>query len=799
MTLWQTRLLFIIPKEATNLITNPSFEIDTTGFAGLNAVVARSTAQSRRGIACASVTPSANQIAFAYFSFTLAAKVYTLSMDVLDVAGQDYYVYVDMGAGGNVSSVHWTGTGYWKRRSLTFTGTANASSLSLCRSSINSTAVFYTDGWQLEEGANSTYLDGDMIGFVPGEIAYRWNGTPHASTSWRSGQTRSGGTYVDLSTYARLISIVGLGMSPIVNLAVPSSLGGSFYQNSIAINRPFSLVLNINSLTADYAVIQRARAALEAAIKPDKTTLKQPLLIQCDALDTNGLEMGETLEIPCLYEGGLEGKTEAANERFSLDFRMFMPLIKQQGEKGTALGYQTNVPNANYIVKRGSDGIWSALGTGVSAGINVYSLVSGPDGSVYASGDFTAMSGVANTVHIAKWNGSAWSAVGAGGFDGPINCMAMGADGTLYVGGGFVHDGGGAAAVYIAKWNGSVWSTVGTGVTAGGTVSALVVGPDGSLYAGGSFTQMGGVANTAYIAKWDGSTWSALGTGMNGAVLALAVGANGLYAGGTFALAGGVANTVRIAKWTGTAWVAMGTGVNNTVRAITIAQDGTVYVGGDFTAAGSVAVSHIASWNGSVWNPLGTGVNDLVYSLMNNNGLIYVGGWFTTASGITLPDHMAIWNGSTFMPLDINLGGTYFYASLINPKDNNLYLGFSSAVTGVAATVTVPNVGSAIAYPKVVFSGPGIIYQLKNYTTGKAIYFNLTLLTGEVATLNLDPQNISFNSSFRGNILGILPGSNLNFELLPGTNNISAYGSVAGSAISMTWRDQYSSIDGAVR
>ncbi len=100
----------------------------------------------------------------------------------------------------------------------------------------------------------------------------------------------------------------------------------------------------------------------------------------------------------------------------------------------------------------------------------------------------------------------------------------------------------------IAKWNGSAWTALGTGMNS--AVSELAVDGSGNLYAGGSFTTAGGVAANR-IAKWNGSAWSALGTGMNGDVKALAVdGSGNLYAGGGFTTAGGKVSAFA-AKWIG--------------------------------------------------------------------------------------------------------------------------------------------------------------------------------------------------------------------------------------------------------
>jgi hypothetical protein len=48
----------------------------------------------------------------------------------------------------------------------------------------------------------------------------------------------------------------------------------------------------------------------------------------------------------------------------------------------------------------------------------------------------------------------------------------------------------------------------------------------------------------------------------------------------------------------------------------------------------------------------------------------------------------------------------------------------------------------------------------------------------------------------------ILPGSDLNWFLLPGSNNVSSLmfgGTTAASDMNMLYKDQYNGIDGAVR
>ncbi len=216
-----------------------------------------------------------------------------------------------------------------------------------------------------------------------------------------------------------------------------------------------------------------------------------------------------------------------------------------------------------------SDDDWISMGGLPGADNYVYAVVVDGAGNVYIGGSFTVAGDViANK--IAKWNGSAWLALGPG-VSGQVNALAVsGSD--LYVGGNFT-TAGGSAATNVAKWSGSSWSALGSGMNS--SVSALAVS-DTNLYAGGSFTTAGGSAAN-YIAKWNGSAWSALGSGMNSSVSALAVSDTNLYAGGSFTTAGGSAANY-VAKWNGSAWSALGSGVNSSVS--TLAVSGTnLYVG----------------------------------------------------------------------------------------------------------------------------------------------------------------------------------------------------------------------------
>ena len=271
---------------------------------------------------------------------------------------------------------------------------------------------------------------------------------------------------------------------------------------------------------------------------------------------------------------------------------------------------------------------------------------------LYAGGYFTTAGGVSAN-RIAKWNGSAWSALGSG-MNGSVNALAVsGATSTR----GGLHHGGRSTANRIAKWNGSAWSALGSGMNeqrcqcAGGDRDGplcgrelhhgrrgerqlhremerqRLVGPrlgnertrfnalavsGTDLYAGGDFTTAGGVSANR-IAKWNGSAWSAPRFGDERHRLLPWRSGTDLYAGGYFTTAGGVSAS-RIAKWNGSAWSALGSGMNDAVYCAGGVRDRPLR-GGAFTTAGGVSANNIAKWNGSAWSALGSGMNDNVSAL----------------------------------------------------------------------------------------------------------------------------------------------------------------------------------------
>jgi hypothetical protein len=243
--------------------------------------------------------------------------------------------------------------------------------------------------------------------------------------------------------------------------------------------------------------------------------------------------------------------------------------------------------------------------------------------ALYAGGYFTTAGGQPAS-RIARWDGTAWSEVGGGtgGVSPGVYALKVFDDDgagphlpALYAGGTFTNAGG-TPADHVAKWDGTSWSALGSGT--GSDVYALAgfdedgPGPQAAaLYVAGMFWSAGGQFAT-HIARWDGSSWQTVGgTGVGNVVHALlAYDDDGpgphpeaLYVGGYFTTAGPV-EAHFIAKWTGRQWQSLGGGTNDYVMALTgFDADGdgpnppVLIAGGRFTVAGGLPIPKIAAWS----------------------------------------------------------------------------------------------------------------------------------------------------------------------------------------------------------
>lgn len=433
---------------------------------------------------------------------------------------------------------------------------------------------------------------------------------------------------------------------------------------------------------------------------------------------------------------------------------------------------------------------------------------------------------VGHATGLKKWTASAYSTL-ATTTDIVYSVTVNGSD--VYFGGAFNH----ATCDKILRYNGGTLYAVGTDGDINGTVYALMYYNGINLV--GAFTAVGG-SSINRVACYNSSRWYSLvytsATTMKAIVInsgyayiggdfgvyqvALATGQvteltgltnvntltylTNLYAGGTF--------TERVKKWNSSSWVSVDSGTNGEVYQL--ANDGsTVYMVGNFTQAGSeVACGGIARLVGGVWVNFGSGANVASYAVrciqVTSPTEIYVGGNFPSFNGVTLTFPVAKYNGATW--------GEYFdfyestdadILSMLIEKTAGVNTFGYNAVANVSFFGDVIDYsGTAPAAPQIVFSGTGTITSLRNTTTGGNIYFDsLTLSAGDVATLELSPEKLSFNKVNYGlttiKLLGkITTASTIaKFRLQAGDNSVRV---VAASTITATikWKNYHWSIDG---
>ena len=310
----------------------------------------------------------------------------------------------------------------------------------------------------------------------------------------------------------------------------------------------------------------------------------------------------------------------------------------------------------------GGDYSWFAFPEGISG--PVYALaVSGTN--LYVAGDFTGGTPETTLNRVARWDGSAWHALGDGVSNGTVYALAVSA-GNVYIGGSFSNAGGVENADRIARWNGSSWSALGTGMN--NQVSALAVTPGGVVYATGDFSLAGGVS-ASRIASWNGTEWQALGTGLTGGGgLVLTLNGSDLYVGGSFTGAGGVANTAHIAKWTG-AWSALGTGLTGDVHALQVV--------GTYLYAGGCFAGYLKRYNLtlSAWSTIGgSNMDGCVDDFALSGTDLYIGGRFTQAAGISVSPHLIKYDTAEFIWSGVGGGVGNWLSEIVVDGSGKLYV-----------------------------------------------------------------------------------------------------------------------------
>lgn len=826
---------YIAPVEQTNLATNPSFEYGTAGWAAYgpagSAVVGSTSQFQQFGAWAGSIQTESTSGTAGVMGPTFTAangSAYTVSVYLRGRNAVPYMIGVGDSVGDNlVGSTAFTNVGTWQRYSYAFTEAVGATRRVVIRKTADPTGAantFYVDGLDVTAGSLTTHIDGDQEGCI-------WLGAPHNSASLRSGQSRAGGSVIALGDIGFAVSeSPGIGMPPLENSAQSYAiLDGAQYQRTRARERSFTIASYLPGTTWQH--LHALRRAVINAFKIDLTATQQPTRFWY-------IGAGGTTQIDAVMDEGLGfGQVDGFEETVGVRFIAYDPYWESTTQQGTALAPLINIGSVNYIARRNRQGLWGSLGAnngttigdssggGVPLAVNALTFNAG--GTLIIGGGFGTLAGTV-TKHLGLYypDSNRFGTLAGGTINaGPVSAVTTNPGGTIFFGGQF-NQIGGTTTYNVGKHVNNAYGTlIGGTINNAGAVYSLLYSAYGTLFVGGQYTSANGTVCNG-LAMHTGASYGTLGgTVKNGAarplIRALALGGDGrLYFGGQLTTIQGTAGTA-IGQWNGqfgtlqnTVYNA-GQSANGEVNALTLAPDARLYEAGRYDTISIGTARGAAVWNGVAQSNLGTGVSfntggaagtssDLWSILADGTtGNVIFGGLVNQAGGINTSGNYAVWNGYSWLLPDIffsNYGTTYAMAKSVQ---GDFYIAGDFQGTANAASVgTIVNLGMAQAYPTVKMRNVGVsgtarVYQLLNTTTGDGIFFNLNLLPGEEATLDLTPGDRSFQSSFTGNIFGkILPGSNLStWRLLPGTNYVSHFADSGSVQTSIYWSPRHHSAD----
>jgi len=252
-------------------------------------------------------------------------------------------------------------------------------------------------------------------------------------------------------------------------------------------------------------------------------------------------------------------------------------------------------------------------------------------GNIYVGGAFTA-AGNQYTPNMAKWDGAAWTSIGA---NGSVTDMEIYND-ELFVCGSFDSIAG-IEAHNIAKYDGFAWTAVNTPSYMNGLNTLEFF--NGNIFAGGIFSDSAG-ATPQNIAQYNGISWNHVAgdvPGLFASVFQLKVFENELYVMGRFYTSDGNPST-SIMKWNGTGWLNVGNGVggvNPTISSCSVFNTG-LYTAGSFLSAGGIPANKIAKWDGWKWCASSSVFNNNIDAIEIYHHQLIAGGGFTRVDSDTM-------------------------------------------------------------------------------------------------------------------------------------------------------------------
>jgi hypothetical protein len=221
-----------------------------------------------------------------------------------------------------------------------------------------------------------------------------------------------------------------------------------------------------------------------------------------------------------------------------------------------------------------------------------------------------------------------------GDFDARVEATLVGSDGSLWIGGRF-QSVSGVEALNLARWDGSAWAAVGDGP---GIVVLDLMEHDGRVWAVGESSGGGfGIPSPAQVMTWDGASWEPVGQPLPAFSRAHAIATDGtrVWVGGDFNGSDDPAwSAGGLALLETDTWVAAVEGFEGTVRTILpLAGDADLCIGGFFEQVGALAVGNVACRVDDTWDDLGGGLNSEVMALLADGDTVIAGGLFSLAEG----------------------------------------------------------------------------------------------------------------------------------------------------------------------
>ena len=183
----------------------------------------------------------------------------------------------------------------------------------------------------------------------------------------------------------------------------------------------------------------------------------------------------------------------------------------------------------------------------------VLALAADSHGTLYAGGGFVKLAGIAGADHLAAYADGHWKALGSGPTGAAIDAFvrSLATSGSdLYVGTDAKNVAGIAQADNVARWDGSAWHALGSDkggkdgwFPASASISAITTSGS-TVVVGGSFQNAGADPQADAVASFSKGAWHPLGSDgsgngpLNGAVAALATQGGNVFTGGNFTSAG---------------------------------------------------------------------------------------------------------------------------------------------------------------------------------------------------------------------------------------------------------------------